>query len=120
MKVNPPMVNKKTVTTVITSASNPIAADAVHTIAVEEEKRTLKPPSILGGRPPPDVHKEETDLPRNVRCTLSQLRAGNSSFTNHYLNRIDDSFPCSCCDCGNSPNPSFFLIPRPSLIVDSN
>ena len=48
---------------------------------------------------PPEIDKEEKNLPRQARTALSQLRSGYSKMLNSYLARIDPTKSDICPNC---------------------
>ena len=55
------------------------AKKTIHTQTVQQHLLTI-PDSNIFNRPPPDIDKTETDLPRRTWRLLAQLRANKSSF----------------------------------------
>ena len=69
----------------------------IHTQAVQQHL-SKTPPSELLNRPPPEIDKSETSLPRETRRTLAQLRANKSPKLLSYLNHIDPTnYPDPTC-----------------------
>ena len=58
---------------------------------------------------PPEINKEEKELPRKTRTTLSQLRSRYSPFLNSYLNRINRADTDQCPKCHNAEHTSLHL-----------
>ena len=81
----------------------------IHTNTVESVLASYPPNKVLG-QEPPEIHKEEADLPRNIRTTLSQLRSGYSKMLNSYNHRINEEVEDKCHKCLGTPqrHPSSF------------
>ena len=73
----------------------------LHTAAVSQhlDEQPIHP---LINTQPPDVHKEEHSLPRNIRRSLAQIRAQKSPALREYLHNIgaEDSPLCPLCRQG--------------------
>lgn len=94
----------------------------LHTFFVEHTIEGLSENRVLRSRPP-NISKDEKNLPRNTRSTLSQLRSGWCKKLNSYKARIDDSIPDACPDCGNSPhdvNHIFSCPTKPTTLTTSD
>ena len=74
-----------------------LAKKTIHTHIVQRHLSTIPDNNIIN-RPPPEIDKSETELPRRTRRLLAQLRANKSPFLLSYLNHIDpNNNPSSSC-----------------------
>ena len=80
----------------------------LHTAAVSQhlEEQPIHP--LLGAQPP-DVHKEEQSLSRNIRRNLAQLRAQKSPVLKEYLHNIGVEDSPLCPLCGQSAHNTIHL-----------
>ena len=85
---------------------------AVHTAEVRNCLENLPPNRVLGHLPP-EINKEELNLPRKIRSELSQLRSGFSRRLNSYLNRLDNNIQDICPRCNDSPHDTRHLFNCP-------
>ena len=76
---------------------------AMHTAEVRTCLENLPPNRVLGHLPP-EINKEELNLPRKIRTELSQLRSGFSRRLNSYLNRLDNNTQDKCPRCNDTPH----------------
>ena len=72
------------------------------------------PPKKVLGKEPPEIHKEEVDLPRNIRTTLSQLRSGYSKILNSYNHRLNEEVEDKCPKCLGTPHDTLHLFNCPA------
>ena len=86
-------------------APSPIDSDTrkrhlrtIHTREVRKSIQNLGQNKILN-EIPPEINKEEKNLPRQARTALSQLRSGYSKMLNSYLARIDPTKSDICPNC---------------------
>ena len=75
----------------------------IHTETVQECISTYAPNKALQSRPP-EINKDETNLPRNVRVELARLRSGYSRKLNSYLHKIDEQTVDECPSCAATPH----------------
>ena len=85
----------------------------IHTTEVQKALAQYPPNKILQ-RNPPEVNKEELNLPRITRSRLSQLRSGYSRILNSYLHRIGEKPDDSCTLCNQSPHTTLHLFECPN------
>ena len=85
----------------------------IHTRSVENTITAYPHNKVLGRTPPPLV-KEEIDLPRKTRATLSQLRSGYSKVLNSYNNVLDETVPNECPLCLQTPHNTAHLFCCPA------
>jgi hypothetical protein len=85
----------------------------IHTTEVQKALAQYPPNKILQ-RNPPEVNKEEVNLPRITRSRLSQLRSGYSRILNSYLHRIGEKPDDSCTLCNQSPHTTLHLFECPN------
>ena len=71
------------------------------------------PPNKVLQRIPPEVNKEESNIPRYPRSLLSQLRSGYSRVLNSYIHRIDPDIEDKCPKCGHTPHDTNHLFNCP-------
>ncbi|MEL6805403.1 MAG: hypothetical protein AAFO91_16665, partial [Bacteroidota bacterium] len=92
------------------------AKKTIHTQIVQQHLLTIPDSSILN-RPPPDIDKTETDLPRRTRRLLAQLRANKSPFLLSYLHHIDPTtHPSPTCPlCRVAEHNTVHLFNCPSI-----
>lgn len=87
----------------------------IHTMVVSECIATYKHNPILSTSPP-DIDKSEESLPRKIRRTLAQLRAGKSPILKSYLHSIDPtSHPspnCPLCNLHEHTTKHLFTCPK--------
>ena len=81
-----------------------------------EEDDTIRayPHNKVLGRTPPPLVKEEIDLSRKTRATLSQLRSGYSKVLNSYNNVLDETVPDECPLCLQTPHNTAHLFSFPA------
>ena len=89
----------------------------VHTSTVKKVIRNYQPNKVLQRKPPSKINKEEKDLPRAVRCKLSQWRSNYSRDFNSYLSRIDqsDTVRDTCPKCSGTPHDTNHQFNCPSM-----
>ena len=75
----------------------------IHTDTVTRVIGDYAPNRVLN-RKAPNINSKETELPRNARRVLAQLRSGFCSILKSYQHRIDDRVQDVCPDCGASPH----------------
>ena len=85
----------------------------IHTSSVQDTIAKYPANKVLNTTPP-DINKEELQLPRSTRVALSQLRSGYSKLLNSYNNRLDDSKPNICDKCQNTPHDTQHLFSCPN------
>ena len=79
-------------------------------IHTTEVRRTIEnQPNHLLQEIPPEINQEEKSLPRKTRCTLAQLRSGQSPFLKTYLHSINASDTDLCPDCNIQPHTTQHL-----------
>ena len=84
----------------------------IHTSDVKATLDNFSPNRVLGVKPP-DINKEELNLPRHIRTQLSQLRSGFSRRLNSYLSRLDDTIDDKCPRCNDTPHDTRHLFNCP-------
>ena len=89
-------------------AQHNIGLKALHTEAVRDVLLKAQPNKVLQIRPP-EIHKDEKDLPRGTRCKLAQLRSGHSNLLNTYKHRLDPTHTAECPQCGTHPHTTEHL-----------
>ena len=96
----------------LTTEEYKAAKSAVHT---ETVRATISqyPVNKTLNRPPPEIDKSETALPRASRSKLAQLRSGHSKLLNSYNARVT-GVPNSCPDCNGTPHDSAHLFDCPA------
>ena len=62
----------------------------IHT-KITEQYLQNRPTNNILKQHPPEIHNNETQLPRKTRVTLSRLRAGHHSALNYYKHKINQS-----------------------------
>ena len=85
----------------------------IHSTTVETVLASYPPNKVLG-QEPPEIHKEEADLPRNIRSTLSQLRSGYSKILNSYNHRLNEEVEDKCPKCLGTPHDTLHLFNCPA------
>ena len=90
------------------------AVKIIHTTVVEQTISRYPNNRVLGRAPPPVNDKEESDLSRKVRATLSQLRSGFCKLWNDYNNRCNINIPNICPNCSQTPHNTAHLFNCPS------
>uniref|UniRef100_A0A8D8RJ49 Uncharacterized protein n=1 Tax=Cacopsylla melanoneura TaxID=428564 RepID=A0A8D8RJ49_9HEMI len=75
----------------------------IHCNAIDDAVANFAPNRVLN-TPPPEVAKEERQLPRKTRSTLAQLRSGWCKILNSYQHRIDNRIANICPECGLGPH----------------
>ena len=81
----------------------------IHTHLVNRSMDQLKENVVLHDRAPP-ISKEELELTRKQRTTLSQLRSGHCKLLGAYQSRIKKDESINICgDCGASPHDVLHL-----------
>ena len=98
---------------VLDKPSYKAAIKKVHTKTVKNTLASYPPNKVLGCAPP-DIHKEATTIPREIRSTLSQLRSGYSKILNSYNHRLDDAIPDLCTKCQTGPHTTSHLFNCPA------
>ena len=93
---------------VIAVGSYKKALKDIHTKVVSEAVEHQSHNPILD-RPPPNIHEEETLLPRNIRSTLSQLRSSHCQRLKSFQHRIGKTPDELCPECGILPHTSSHL-----------
>ena len=82
----------------------------IHIIHVTNYIATLAHNKILGTLAP-TINTQEEELPRHMRRTLAQLRAGKSPLLKSYLHKVDsDNTPTDSCPlCNTHPHNTSHL-----------
>ena len=93
-----------------------LAKNTIHTQAVKRHLATIPNSSILN-KPPPEIDKTDTEIQRQTRRLLAQLRANKSPFLLSYLNHINpNNRPTPSCPLCREAEPNtihlFKLYPR--------
>ena len=88
----------------------------LHTKIVEEVI-ARRPVNELLGTQPPEIHRDEEELPRRLRRLLAQIRAGKSPLLRDYLQKIDpENHPYNHCPiCLIEPHDSSHLFRCPDM-----
>ena len=89
----------------------------IHTNSVNETITKLGNNPIIDQRPP-NINKDEKQLPRTTRATLSQLRSGYSRNLNSYMARIDQNVEDKCPDCLQPGHTTLHLFDCPTKPTD--
>ena len=84
------------------------ALKALHTSAVTKSIAGAGDNRVLG-RPPPKLSASELRLPRDLRCTLAQLRSGFSKTLREFLHRIGAVESKICPECGSDDHTTTHL-----------
>jgi len=113
----PPRIMKETLTTRFSSDIASLVPESgsntstyksglqiIHTRSVQNVINNQSNNPILQ-EPAPPIHKSESELPRQARVTLAQLRSGYSSHLNQYLAWINPTkYSEKCPDCNLAPH----------------
>ena len=89
----------------------------IHTKSVQQTIVKLGSNPIIN-QPPPNINKDEKQLPRTTRATLSQLRSGYSRTLNSYMARIDSDTEDRCPDCLQAGHTTLHLFDCPAKPTD--
>ena len=89
------------------------ALKSLHSRAVQHSIVSLDPNRVLGVHPP-KIGASELSLPRDWRCTLSQLRSGFSKTLRTYLFWISAAPDDLCPECGRHPHTTNHLFSCPA------
>ena len=91
----------------------------IHTTGVQKALAQYPPNKVLNATPP-EVNKEEANLPRFTRSRLSQLRSGYCRTLNSYMSRINSNIDDCCPLCNNSPHNTNHLFNCPNNPTNLN
>ena len=89
----------------------------IHTKSVQQTIVKLGNNPIIN-QPPLNMNKDEKQLPRTTRATLSQLRSGYSRTLNSYMARIDSDTEDRCPDCLQAGHTTLHLFDCPAKPTD--
>jgi len=84
----------------------------IHTMEVQNSIANLGNNPVLNAQAP-KIHKDEKNLPRITRSTLSQLRSSHSIILNSYKARLDPTVSNICPDCSVEPHTTAHLFSCP-------
>ena len=91
-------------------------SNRLHRKAVQDSIRGYRDNVVLGGYPPP-ISEEERTLPRKTRCTLAQLRSGQSTYLQSYQAKLNAGVDPTCPDCGGGEHTTNHLFMCPSNLT---